>query len=205
MEPVATASYPAPMLLARVRNDLLHRAVRYELDYNRVSHAKQLNRVDVKGSGRKLYQQKGTGRARVGDSRAPNRRGGGVVFPVQPRSFRHGLPKQMYTQALGMALALRWQRGELFVVNADAFTLPEPDGEQLDHVLQTLRWSREFGMTTFVPAGQGDSNFAAACAANATQTAWVPVDKTLVTNLLKGSRVVIEQPALNALQARLGL
>ena len=78
-------------------------------------------RSEVQGSGKKLWKQKGTGRARVSDVRNPIWRKGGVVFPPKPRDYAFALPKKVAKGALREALAFKVQAGAVRVVD----TLPE--------------------------------------------------------------------------------
>ncbi len=80
----------------KLRIDILHRVVRYQLLKKRQGTAKQKNRSEVRGGGRKPWTQKGTGRARHGSIRSPIFRGGGRVFPKRPRDFSINLQKKVY-------------------------------------------------------------------------------------------------------------
>ncbi|RLB12106.1 MAG: 50S ribosomal protein L4, partial [Deltaproteobacteria bacterium] len=77
----------------------------------------------VKASGRKLWRQKGTGRARVGSAASPTRRGGGVAFGPSPRDYVVKVPKKVRKAALRMALTDKVRNDQLIVV--DDFRLPE--------------------------------------------------------------------------------
>lgn len=93
----------------------------FEADAARQGTASTKTRWEVRGSGRKLYRQKGTGRARVGDKNSPLRRGGGVSHGPKPRDFSTDLNRKVYDRAWRTALSYRYRRGELVVVDgADA-------------------------------------------------------------------------------------
>jgi large subunit ribosomal protein L4 len=79
-------------------------------------------RSEVAGSGKKLWKQKGTGRARVGSVRSPIWRHGGIVHGPQPRDYSYKLPKKMLVGALRSALSAKVRDGELKIVQAFAFT-----------------------------------------------------------------------------------
>jgi large subunit ribosomal protein L4 len=81
------------------------------------------NPAAVKASGAKLWRQKGTGRARVGRSSSPTRKGGGVAFGPSPRNYDQKVPKKVKKSALRMALSDKVQCDQLFVI--DDFALPE--------------------------------------------------------------------------------
>lgn len=84
-------------------------------------------RGKVQGSGRKLWRQKGTGRARVGDVRNPLWRAGGTVFGPQPRSYGYQFPKRMVRGALRAALSQKLKEGAVVVVDGPStLTIDEP-------------------------------------------------------------------------------
>lgn len=83
-----------------VREDLVHAAVVAQLAAKRLGTRKAKSRGEVRGGGRKPYRQKGTGRARQGSTRAPQWKGGGVVFPPLPGDFRQRLPRRVKRAAL---------------------------------------------------------------------------------------------------------
>ncbi len=97
----------------------------YEGDRTRQGTASTKTRWEVSGSHKKLYAQKGTGRARVGDKQSPLRRGGGKTFGPHPRDFATRLPRKVYDLAWRTALSYRYRRGEL-VVCQDGMELPLP-------------------------------------------------------------------------------
>jgi large subunit ribosomal protein L4 len=92
----------------------------------RGTHATK-TRGRVQGSGRKLWRQKGTGRARVGDVRTPLWRAGGTVFGPQPRSYGYQFPKRMVRGALRAALSQKLKDGAVIVVDGPStLTIDEP-------------------------------------------------------------------------------
>lgn len=92
----------------------------------RGTHATK-TRGRVRGSGRKLWRQKGTGRARVGDARTPLWRAGGTVFGPQPRSYGYRFPKKMIKGALRAALSQKIKDGAVMVVDGPStLVIDEP-------------------------------------------------------------------------------
>jgi large subunit ribosomal protein L4 len=81
-------------------------------------------RGEVAGSTRKLYRQKGTGRARQGSARAPHRKGGGVAHGPHPRSYRQAMPRKMRRLAVRSALSAKYAADEIRFIDALAFELP---------------------------------------------------------------------------------
>lgn len=92
---------------ATVNPNLLHEAVRHYLAGRRAGTHKTKQKSEVSGSGRKLWRQKGTGRARVGSIRSPLWRHGGTVHGPVPRSYEYSLPKKMILGALRSALSAK--------------------------------------------------------------------------------------------------
>ncbi|MGD0872437.1 MAG: 50S ribosomal protein L4 [Bryobacteraceae bacterium] len=106
---------------AEVNNDLLYEAVRQYQAGQRAGTHKTKVRSEVAGSGKKLWKQKGTGRARIGSVRSPLWRHGGTVFGPVPRDYGYKLPKKMLVGALRSALSAKLRDGELKVVQAFQF------------------------------------------------------------------------------------
>ena len=106
---------------AEVNEALLYEAVRQYQAGHRAGTHKTKVRSEVAGSGKKLWKQKGTGRARVGSVRSPIWRHGGTVHGPQPRDYSYKLPKKMLLGALRSALSAKVRDGELKVVQAFDF------------------------------------------------------------------------------------
>ena len=100
-----------------VKSVVLHEVTKMQLACRRSGTASVKHRSDVSGSGRKLFRQKGTGRARRGDIKAPLLRGGGVVFGPDPKSYSYSVPKKVKSLALKMALSSKFQGNCLFVID----------------------------------------------------------------------------------------
>lgn len=98
------------------RSDLIHTAVVAVRAARRRGTHKTKNRSDIRGSGRKLYRQKGTGRARAGDIKSPLRRSGGVVHGPRPRSHSKKLSRREKRNALKSALSQKIRDEQLIVV-----------------------------------------------------------------------------------------
>jgi len=100
-----------------VKASVLHSVVRMQLAGKRAGTASVKHRGDVKGSTKKLFRQKGTGRARRGDIKSPLLRGGGSVFGPDPRSYAFKIPKKVRKLALKMALTSKLKENKLVVLN----------------------------------------------------------------------------------------
>jgi large subunit ribosomal protein L4 len=100
-----------------VKTSVLHEVVRSQLAKKRSGTASVKNRSDVRGSTRKLFRQKGTGRARRGNIKSPLLRGGGVVFGPHPKSWAYQVPKKVRKLALKMAISSKFQQQQLTVLD----------------------------------------------------------------------------------------
>ncbi len=104
---------------AKVNDDLIYQAVLTQLGNARRSNAHTKTRGEVAGSGIKPWKQKGTGRARIGDIRAPHWTGGGVIFgPRNQKNYSKRFPKKMRKAALAMALTERVKEKRIIVINS---------------------------------------------------------------------------------------
>ncbi len=120
-----------------VKPSVLHEVVTMQLSNRRSGTAAVKHRSDVRGSGRKLFRQKGTGRARRGDIKSPLLRGGGVVFGPDKRNYSYKVPKKVRKLALKMALSSKLIENELMVL--DQFELDEIKTKKFANVLDTLK------------------------------------------------------------------
>ncbi len=140
------------------RPDILHRMVRWQLAKRRAGTHKTRGTGEVVGSRRKIYRQKGTGRARHRTTRAPQFRGGSVTFGPVVRSHAHDLPKKVRKLALKTALSVKQAEGRLTVI--DAARLETPKTKALSQVMDALGWSR----VLVIDGPDVDANFARAAA-----------------------------------------
>ena len=115
---------------------VVHQAMVRQQANARQGTASTKTRGEVSGSSRKLFRQKGTGNARAGTRKSPLRRGGGIVFGPQPRSYRQAMPKKMRQLALRCALSARARDKELKVI--EEFKLEEPKTKQMAQILTAL-------------------------------------------------------------------
>jgi large subunit ribosomal protein L4 len=115
----------ADEIFGAVNEDLLWEAVNHYRAAQRAGTHATKNKKLVSGSGKKLWKQKGTGRARVGSVRSPIWRHGGTVHGPVPRDYSYGLPKKMIVGALRSALSAKVRDGELKVVREFKFDTPK--------------------------------------------------------------------------------
>lgn len=125
---------------AKVNQDLLHEASRWYLASLRAGTHKVKEKSEVSGAGRKLWRQKGTGRARVGSIRSPLWRHGGTVHGPRPRDYSYALPKKMILGALRSALSAKLAAEKLTVV--DGWQLDSHKSKALASALGKLNFTK---------------------------------------------------------------
>ncbi len=119
-----------------LNESLIHAAVRNHLANRRQGTSATKTRGNVSGSGRKLWKQKGTGRARIASLRSPLWKGGGNVHGPQPRDWSYKMPKKMRRGALRSALSERLREGNLIII--EDFSIANPRTKDFIGVMSTL-------------------------------------------------------------------
>ncbi len=115
-----------PLLLGgEVNAQLLKQAVVMYHANQRQGTVKTKSRADVEGSSRKLYRQKGTGRARAGNLRTPVRKGGGHTFAKSPRDFSKAMPKKMRRLARNQAVLAKIKSDDALIIDGANFSAPK--------------------------------------------------------------------------------
>ena len=150
---------------------VLHQALVRQLANRRTGTADTKTRGDVNKSGKKLFAQKHTGRARRGSAKTPLLKGGGVVFGPHPRSYNQDMPKKMHRIALRSALSVKVADGRLKIIEGLEFN--EPKTKQMLDILIAL----EIGDSVIVATEGVDYNLVKS-ARN------IPAVKTMPANLL---------------------
>ncbi len=178
------------------RSDILHRVVTWQLAKRRAGTHKTKRIGEVAGSTRKIYRQKGTGRARHSTRRAPQFRGGAPSFGPVVRSHAHGLPKKVRKLGLKMALSAKYAEGNLKVI--DAAHLETHKTKVLAELLTTLGWSR----VLVIDGSEVDANFARA-AANLVGVHVLPQQGANVYDILRCETLVLTRASVEHLEARL--
>ncbi len=121
---------------AAVNEPLIWEAIKHYLDSLRTGTAATKTRGEVSGSGKKLWRQKGTGRARIGSIRSPLWRHGGTVHGPKPRDYSYRIPRKKLRGAMRAALSAKFAENSLAVV--DSFNLESHKSTEFRKVLQTL-------------------------------------------------------------------
>lgn len=134
---VGEIELPETVFDVPLNEPLIHEAVRSFLATRRAGNSATKTRGDVSGAGRKLWKQKGTGRARIASLRSPLWKGGGNVHGPQPRDWSYNLPKKMRKRAMCAAISERLREGNLIIVND--WKLEHPKTREFINMLGTLK------------------------------------------------------------------
>jgi len=185
----------ADEVFGAVNEDLLWEAVKHYRSGQRAGTHATKNRKLVSGSGKKLWRQKGTGRARVGSIRTPLWRHGGTVHGPQPRSYDYQFPKKKLLGALRSALAAKFADGKLTVV--EAFDLAEVKTKVLRTSLDALKVD---GTALLVESNNQDAKNLLLSARNLDGVGLVRGNEVHPYDLLRYDRAVFSRPALEKLQ-----
>ena len=175
---------------------VVHQALVRQLANSRQGTVDTRTRGEVVGSTRKLFRQKGTGRARQGAIRAPHHRGGGVVFGPQPRSFAQAMPKKMRRLAIRVVLSNKAAEGQLAVVKG--LELEQPKTKDMLRILTALKSER----TALVVTPQKSRNVYLS-ARNLPGVTTLPADQLNVGDLLKHTNLVITEDAVRRVEEAL--
>ena len=135
-EEVGAVKLPDELFAMGVSTHVLWEVVRAEQNNKRQGNASALTRAEVKGSGRKPWRQKGTGRARQGSIRAAQWVGGGKIFTPKPRSYDKKMPKKMRRAALRSAITQKFGIGDIFII--DEFSLKEPKTQLMSAAIEKI-------------------------------------------------------------------
>ena len=136
-EKVSQVELPDQLFDLPVKPSVLHEVVTMQQAAKRSGTASVKNRSEIRGSTRKLFRQKGTGRARRGDIKSGLLRGGGVIFGPKPKSYAYKIPKRKRRTALKMVMSSKFKDNDLVVLNE--FPMDRIRTQDVVGVLETLR------------------------------------------------------------------
>ncbi|WP_020185791.1 50S ribosomal protein L4 [Methylopila sp. 73B] len=177
------------------RADILHRVVRWQLAKRQAGTHQTLGRSEIARTGKKMYKQKGTGRARHAAASAPQFRGGGRAFGPVVRSHAHDLPKKV--RALGLKLALSAKAKDQQIVVVDAFSLGEAKTKAFKEQMEKLG----FANALIVDGAEVEANVKLA-ARSVPYVDVLPVQGINVYDILRRETLVLTKAAIDALEAR---
>jgi large subunit ribosomal protein L4 len=182
---------------APLNEALIHAAVRNFMANGRQGTSATKTRGDVSGSGRKLWKQKGTGRARIASLRSPLWKGGGNVHGPQPRDWSYNMPKKMRQGALRSALSERVREGKVTLV--DGWTMDKPKTSEL---ISSLKQLGHEGKTLIVDSL--DNENLTLSTRNVQSTKVVNSFGLNIYDLLYHEKLIISKSALEELEQLLG-
>lgn len=172
---------------------VVHQAMVGQLANKRHGTVSTKTRGDVRGSTRKLYRQKHTGRARRGDVKSPLLRGGGVVFGPKPRTYRQSMPRKMRKLALKCVLSDKVREGNIRLLQELDFE--EPKTKAMINVLSSLGIDN----STLILTGQSTPNVVKS-AANLPKVKVLPSDLVNVLDLLSYEILIATLPAIRNIE-----
>jgi large subunit ribosomal protein L4 len=187
----------ADEVFGAVNEDLIWEAVKHYRASQRAGTHATKNRKLVSGSGKKLWRQKGTGRARVGSIRSPLWRHGGTVHGPQPRSYDYTFPKKKLMGALRSALASKFADGKLTVV--ENFELAEIKANAFRKTLDALKVES----TALVVDGARENRNLELSSRNLHGVEMMRGNQVHPYHLLRYDRAIFSRPALEKLQQSL--
>ena len=188
----------ADEIFGAVNEGLLWEAVKHYRAGQRAGTHKTKARWEVSGSGKKLWKQKGTGRARIGSIRSPLWRHGGTVHGPQPRSYDYTFPRKKLLGALRSALAAKFADGKIIVVNA--LDVKEPKTKEFRKALDALKVDST--VLVVEAAKQANRNLELS-ARNIDGLELMRGSDVHPYHLLRHDRVIFSQPAIEKLQVSL--
>ena len=177
------------------REDIIARMIRYQLAKKQQGTHQTKTRAQITRTGKKMYKQKGTGRARHHSARAPQFRGGGRAHGPVVRSHAHDLPKKIRALALRHALSAKLKSESVIIV--DDLVASEAKTKGLVGTLNGLGLSNAL----FIGGAELDSNFKLA-AQNIPNIDVLPVQGINVYDILRRRTLVLSKAAVEALEER---
>ena len=194
-EKVGSMELSDQVFATEVKEQLFYEVVKAQLASRRAGTHKGKTRSEVSGSSKKIFKQKGTGRARHGSIRAPIFVGGGRAHPPQPQDWSYRPPRQVRIGALRSALSLLVKEGRLVVV--DAMQLDEIRTKGLIVALRALRVD-----SSALIVDAKDNEKLRLSAANLPKHTVLPPEGVNVYDVLRHDHLVLSQDAVKALEAR---
>ena len=176
---------------------VMHLALRRQLNNARQGSASAKTRAEVSGGGRKPWKQKGTGRARQGSIRAPQWRGGGVVFGPTPRSYKFKLNRKVRQLALKSALSSKVQDNEFMAIDGIKFEAPKT--KEMVKVLENL----QAPVKTLVVVDEIDT-IVAKSANNIPGVKLLDAKHINVYDILNSNKLIMTEAAIKSVEEVLG-
>jgi large subunit ribosomal protein L4 len=193
-----TVALNGPLFETEPKDHILQEYIRGYWNNQRQGNSSTLNRMRMKGGGKKPFRQKGTGRARAGSNTSPVWTGGAVVFGPTPRDHYSRLPKALKRNALISALSMRAQQGNIRVVELPE--LPEAKTKTITTFLKSLGL---YDKKTLLVHDNGPVNLIVACR-NIRNFDVKRADQVNPYDLLLHENVLITEPGLEKIKEIFG-
>lgn len=193
---VGSYEFDPAELAGSVNRQLLHDVVVMYESNRRLGTVKTKGRGEVAGSTKKLFKQKGTGRARMGPKRTPMRRGGGMAFGKRPVDWTYRLPRKAVALATRMALLSKFQDNQVTII--DELAVQEPKTKNIAAMLKALGLTESSCLLTI---DQYDANIWKS-ARNIPTLSVSPASDLNAYELLKQKRLLVTKAALDRLRRR---
>lgn len=194
-EPGESVELPQDLFDGVINEAALHQVVKAYLANQRQGTASTKTRGEVRGGGRKIWRQKGTGRARQGSIRAPHWRGGGVVFGPRPRDYHQDVPKKLKALARRSAFNTRAQLEQVALI--EGFRFDAPKTRQVVDLLTRIGVAER---KVLILTDGIDSTLLLA-ARNLQNVEVLPFQEASAYHILNATQLLIEHGALQAKEA----
>jgi large subunit ribosomal protein L4 len=193
---VEQVDLPETLFGTEVKDHLFWEVVRSQMASRRRGTASTKERAEVAYSSKKLYRQKGTGRARAGSRRSPVRVGGGTIFGPHPRDYSYRVPKKVRRAAVKSALSMKFAEGKLLVV--DELKMPEIKTRVFAEFMTTL------GVISGLFVIDGQDDVLEKSARNIPKAKVLRVEGLNVYDMLRYEHLVLTKAALAKIEGALG-
>jgi len=194
-EPAETFELPQDLFDGVVHEAVLHQVIKAHLANRRQGTSATKSRGMVAGGSRKIWRQKGTGRARQGSIRAPHWRGGGVAFGPTPRSYRQDVPRKVRALARRSAFNSKALAEQLVVI--ERFELESPKTRLVAQLLGKM----ELNGRKYLLLTDGGNEALVRSARNIPNVRVLPFAQASAYDVLNNGVLVIERAALSATPA----
>ncbi len=197
-ESVGSVELPEKIFEAEPSSGALYYSVKAYLTNQRQGNASTKTRAEVDLTKRKIYRQKGTGRARAGKASSPIRIGGGVAHGPRPHTFRQRVPKKVRRSAIRSAFSLKAAEGEVKVL--ENFTLDAPQTRTMAGMIRGLQVEDR---KTLLLTEASESAVTKSCQ-NLPRLSVLPVAQVSAYDVVKADTVILTQGALARLESLWG-
>ncbi len=198
---VGTVDVEDAIFKGPVNEALLYQMVNLQRANKRSGTASTKTRADVRGSGKKIYKQKGTGNARHGDAQAPEFVGGGVVFGPHPRDYSQDMPKKARAKALCSALSQRFKENAIMVIDEMALA-GETDAAKPCYTKRLSGALKAMEVKSALMV-DSDNKVIKMAAHNLPAVKYLDVAGINVYDILKHGKLLLSKAALEKVQERL--